>query len=261
MKKSKQNYLKKTFSLIKNNPKIFFYIVIIDILFLGVLNLFYKLTDFLILKDTTEISKIIVIFYLVITVLYYLLLVLIYSFFKYIILKKIKLLSGKIKTGFKKFYLLNLLIFVVFFAAILLLNPIILLSVKEQYRPYVFLIINLPLFLIAYIFMNISHTIYSESKKTIIKDIIKKTFGFMGKIKNYIGIFLADIIAIVAYFMIFYLIGSLLKITVFKATFGATAYTIYETIFVIITSIFLYLIIFFNRIYFYSIVKDKNVLP
>jgi len=159
----------------------------------------------------------------------------------------------------KKFFLLNLLIFIVFFIAFLILNSVFLTGAKEEYRPYIFLTINLPLFLFLYIFINISHTIFSESLKPTIKETAKKTFTSITKVKNYIGIFLTDTIVILIYFIIFYFIGSILKATLFKSYAASIQYyNIYTIIFTITTIIFFYFIMLFNRIYFYNMTKNKK---
>lgn len=259
MKKFKDNYFVKTLKLIKNNPKNIFHIILFDILFIATITIFYKLTEFLLLKAPTEISTITIIIYLILILLYYLILILIYSFFKHLILNSIKSLFKQIKINFKnikKFYLLNLLIFIVFLIIFFILNILFLNSTKQEYAAYILLIINLILFLILYIFINISHTLFSESEKPRIKEITKKSFTIILKIKNYSGIFLTSIIAIIIYFTMFYFIGLILKNTLFKGYFASIEYyNIYYITFTIITTIFFYLITLFNRIYFYNIIK------
>ena len=260
MKKFKDSYFVKTLELMKKNPKNVFLIILFDILFLLSISIFYRLIEFLFSKTSTQISTIIVIIYLVLTLLYYLILILIYSFFKYLVLNSIKSLFEHSKVDFKRlknFYLLNLLIFIVFFIIFLFLNSIFLMSAKQEYASYIFSIINFPLFLILYIFINISHTLFSENLN--IKETVKNTFNIIAKVTSYIGIFLTNIIAIIIYFIIFYFIGLILKATIFKGYLAPIKYyNIYTIIFSIITTIFFYLIIFFNRIYFYNIIRNKK---
>jgi hypothetical protein len=261
LKKIKDRYFVKTLKLIKKNPKNILHIILFDILFLITIGFFYRLIEFLLSKTTANSSTIAIIIYLILTLLYYLILILIYSFFKYLVLNFIKSLFKQTKIDFKqlkKFYLLNLLIFVVFFITFLALNSLFLISAKQEYAPYIFLIINLSLFLIVYTFMNISHTLFSENF-TNIKEIVKKTFTIISKVPSYAGIFLINIIAIFIYFVIFYFIGLILKATIFKNYLTSIKYfTVYSTIFTIVTTIFFYLIILFNRIYFYNIARNKK---
>lgn len=256
----KESYFVKNLKLIKKSPKNIFHIILFDILFIAVLGIFTRLVEFFFLESPLETSAVTITIYLILTLLYYLALVFVCSFFKYLILNSIKSLFKKTELSFvnlKKFYLLNLLIFIVFFMAFLILNSVFLLGAKQEYAPYIFLIVNLPLILITYIFMNISHTLFSESEKPIIKEITKKTFDAITKIKSYIGIFLTNIIAIIIYFTLFYFIGLILKNTLFKGYLASVKYyNIYTIIFSVITTAFFYFIIFFNRIYFYNIIKN-----
>jgi len=257
----KESYFVKSLRLIRNNPKNIFHIILFDILFLAAMGIFTKLVEFFFLKTPLETSAVTITIYLVLILLYYLALVFIWTFFKYLVLNSIKSLFKKTKLSFvniKKFFLLNLLIFIVFFIAFFILNTTFLIGAKQEYAPYIFLIINLPLILLTYIFMNISHTLFSGSEKPIIKGITKKTFNAMSKVKNYIAIFFMNVIAIMIYFVIFYFVGLILKNTLFKGYLASVQYyNIYTIIFSVITTAFFYFIIFFNRIYFYNIIKNN----
>ena len=265
--KFKESYFVKTWGLIKKNPKNSLLIILFDVLFLASVSVLYGLISSLISEDI-EATKAIMLVYLVLILLYYLGLVFLYSFFKYLVLNsiksffehfqtKFKLLKGReFFAGLKKFYLLNLLTFAVFFTGFLILNSLFLMSTKQEYAPYIFLTINLPFFLILYIFINISHTLFSEFKEVGMKEVVRNTFRTVAKIKAYAGIFLMNIAAIIVYFIVFYFIGLVLKATIFKGYM--VSIQPYNMIFAIITNIFLYLILFFNRIYFYNVIKNKE---
>jgi len=263
LKKIRDSYFAKTFGLMKDDPKNMFHIILFDFLFLAAIGAFYKLTEFFFLKTPPEISVTTAIIYLILTLMYYLTLILIYSFFKYSILNSMRSLFKKTKhdwSNLKKFYLLNLLVFVALFMAFLVLNGVFLIGVKEEYAAYVFLIISVPLFLIAYIFMNISHTMFSEAEKPRIKEIVRKAINLVFEVKRYLSIFLADVVLIIAYFTVFYLIGLALKATVFKSYLApAKYYNIYTMGFGIITTLFFYFIFFFNRVGFYNIIKNSPI--
>ena len=260
MKKIRDSYFAKIWKLMKDNPKNMINIVLFDFLFLVTAGIFYWLTGFLLSAAPKSVSGMVIVFYLILTLLYYLILILICSFFKYLILNSLKSLFGKTKVDFKnlkKFYLLNLLIFFVLFMAFWILNGVFLIGVKEEYAAYVFLIISVPLFLIAYVFVNISHTLFSEAEKPKIKEIISKAYNFAVEVKRYSGIFLVNIFLIAAYFILFYLIGTVLKATVFKGYLVPSwYYNAYTASFGIITTLFFYFILFFNRVYFYDIIRN-----
>ena len=259
MKGFRDSYFAKTLGLMKGNPKNMINIVLFDFLFLATASIFYWLVGFLFVGAKTA-SAIMIIVYLILTLLYYLILVLICSFFKYLVLNSLKGLFNKTKINFKKlkkFYLLNLLIFAVAFMAFLALNGTFLIGVKEEYAAYAFLVISVPLFLIVYIFLNISHTLFSETEKPKIKEISKKTFELILKLKTYLGIFLTNLVLVAAYFIIFNIIGIILKATVFKSyLMPAEYYNVYTIAFGVIMTLFFYFIFFFNRIYFYNIIKN-----
>ncbi len=258
----KDSYFTKTLKLIKSNPRNILNIVLFDILFLAAVIIFYGLVGSLLSKPSPAISTTVLITYLALALLYYPILILIYSFFKYIVLDSITSLFKKTSLNFgrlKKFSMLNLSIFVVFFITFLVLNGVFLMGAKEGYTPYIFLAINTPLFLLTYIIINISHTLFSEYEKSGIKETIKKTFSIIAKVRSYIGIFLMDAAVIFIYFVVFYLIGVMLKATALQDYAAQVKYSnIYTLIFAILTSIFFYLVIVFNRIYFYNIIKSKK---
>jgi len=260
--KIKDSYFAKIWKLIKDNPKNMFQIVLFDFLFLVTAGIFYWLTGLLLSVAPKTASGTVIVFYLILTLMYYLILIFLCSFFKYLILDSLKSLFRKTKLEFnnlKSFYLLNLLIFFVFFMAFWVLNGVFLIGVREEYAAYVFLIISTPLFLAAYVFVNISHTLFSEAEKPKIKEIVSRAFNSALEAKKYSRIFLTNIVLIAVYFIGFYLIGSVLKATVFRGYLVPSwYYDAYTTGFGIITTLFFYFILFFNRVYFYDIINSLN---
>jgi hypothetical protein len=262
LEKFKDSFFVKTLKSIKHNPLATLSIVLFDVLFIATVAAFYKLINYLLSKTPAGTSAALLTYYLVLTLLYYLVLILIYSFFKHIIISYIKSFFRKTKIDFrrlKKFYLLNLVIFVAFFTAFLILNTTLLISAKAEYAPYIFLIINFILFLLTYIFMNISHTLFSESEKPSLKKTIKGAFARLTKVKSYIGIFLVNALAVAIYFVMLYLAGHILKATIFSNYTVSLKYSdAYTAIFTLLTTLFFYLIVFFNRIYFYTIIRSRK---
>lgn len=262
MKKKKQSYFKDSLSLIKSNPWPSLKIVLFDILFVLSISLLYFVISFIISFnfDPFNISNQMVVTYLVVFLIYYLILFFLYTFFKFIDLNIIKSLLKKSSSDYErliKFYYLNLGICFSMFITFLVLNIVFLIGSRQEYAPYIFMIINIPLFLIFYTFMNVSHSIFSGSKDVNLTKIILKTFNFIKQPKKYIGIYINNAFVITFYFIFFYLIGLILKATVFQDIVASYNYFVwYSTFFVILTTIFFYLIIYFNRIYFYIIIKD-----
>lgn len=258
--KFRDNEFFKIFNDLRDNPKTGFHIVLFDILFIVSINVLYWLVSFLIITDVTKINAGLAIMYLVLTIVYYLVLVFIYAFFKYNIMKSIKSLYGeksKENLSLKKFYMFNLIIFVIFFATTFTLNSIFLLSAVEELRPFVFMILNVPLFLIGYILINISHSkFFLKSEKKLA--IIKKSFNSFLALKNYFFVFIYDLILIIIYFIIFYVIGWILRTTIFTGQSAAVRYSWYEASFVVVSVVFFYLLLYINRIYFYKRIKDAS---
>ena len=261
--KLRNNSFIGTLNLIKSNPQQILKIIMFDILFLISVKVLYELITVLIPKDLTGKTQTMVITYLGIIILYYLAFLFVYSFCKRKILKTIKQLFEKKKinkyTSLKQFFSLNLVIYVMFFIIFILINALVVVSAKQGIQQVLFIITNVPMLLLFYSFMNISHTTFSESKKLKLGQNIKSSFIIMKKFGKYFKLFLMNLAAIIVYFIFYALFGLLLKITIFSSSEMVVKYNdIYVTAFVIITTLFFYLIVLFNRIYFYKTVKNVS---
>lgn len=261
--KIKRNNFIEAFNLIKSNPKEIFKIIIFDILFLISVKVLYELIELLMPKNITEISPGNGIMLLIMILLYYIAFLLVYSLCKRMVLKIIRqLFNKKVIKKFgtaKSFFFLNLVIYVMFFLIFILINSLVVLSAKQEMQSIVFLIINIPLFLLFYYFVNFSHTSFAQSEKIRLSSNLKESFRLLGKFKEYAKLFLINLGAVIAYAIIYFLIGSLFKITLFSSrTMVAKYNNIYVASFVIITTLFFYLILLFNRIYFFKIVKNVS---
>ena len=131
---------------------------------------------------------------LLLSILYYAVLLLIYSFFKLCALGLVK--SAVEKSGFSfrrlgKFYLLNLLMFSAILITSILVG-LILSSAKENFMLWVVGLLGVPYFIIAYIFMNVSHSVFAQ--KYLIKESLEEGLRHIKNPRVYAGIILPSII-------------------------------------------------------------------
>jgi len=272
MNKIKKRFLEssffKVFSIIKNNKQTYIYTIALDLLFLALILFIGKSLGSLIPKDPTQIMAIfktntnLLLFVIIYPIIYYLFIIFIYSIVKLTTLNLIKPLFEKAKFTFKrlgKFYLLNLIVFLIFFFSALIILAVFALILRADFLKYVLVVLLIPFLFFLYSIINISHTLFIKDEK---KKLIKKSFKIaFNKIKNY-GMFITwDIILILIYLVIYNIIHLIFRFTLFAnkellANYGSA----YLKIFNIVSLIVFYLIIAFNRIYFYKTI-DKNVLP
>jgi len=269
MKKAKKLFLEstflKTFNTIKKNHNIYFYTIILDFIFLALIIFIGKYFGSLIPQDPQQIMELfktqtnLLLFVFGYPIVFYLFVIFIYSTAKLSVLNIIKSLYEKHKfslKGLSKFYLLNILLFVIFFLAALILLGILALILREDFLKYLILILSVPFLFFAYSVINISHTFFIKGTR---KGVIKKAFYItFNKINRY-GMFLVwDVILVFVYLLFYNIIHLILRFTIFANQQMLMGYgSMYMKIFNIISLIFIYLIIAFNRIYFY---ERKNVL-
>ena len=255
-KRLKNSYFVKTFLLLKKNPDNLFLIFILDIWFAAALLLSSKLATIVGKAVFTQPLQ----FYSIMPLItfavgYYLVIIIIYSFFKYFVLNYLKNMFEKVKTDFKRlgsFFLLNFTMVFFLFIIFIALNGVFLLNVKPQLRPFVLLLINVPLTFFSYAVINIAHSLFINSAN--IKDVLIKTIKItFANIKSYAGIYLSSVIIFAVYYFVYYGSMLLLKNTASYMIY----YSAYLKIFIVLTGIIAYIIIFFNRAYFYLIIKEK----
>jgi len=271
MKNLKKLFLESTFfrvfNIIKKNPNTYLYTIVLDFIFLASLIFMGKYFGSFIPQDPQQIMALfktqtnLLLFVFGYPLLYYLFVIFIYSITKLSILNLIKPLHEKHKfslKGFGKFYLLNILIFIIFFFTALILLGILALILREDFLKYVVLFLLIPFLFFFYSIINISHTLFIKNKK---EKIIKKSFNIAFNKINHYGMFIVwNVILILIYLLIYNIIHLIFRFTIFTNQEILTAYgSTYLKIFNIISIIFIYLIIAFNRIYFYERI-DKNVL-
>ncbi len=256
----------KVFNTIKQNPHKYLYTLVLDFIFLALIVLIGKALGSLIPQDPQQIMGLLkaksnlVLFSLIYIALYYLLIIFIYSIAKLSILNIIKSLYEKNKLNLKrlgKFYSLNISIFALFFFAALIILGILTLTLERDFIKYIVLILLIPFLFFLYSIINISHILFIQGTR---KGIIKKSFDIaFNKIDRY-GMFVVwNIILTLLYSLLYNIISFFFKAFIFTNQEMLTSYgDIYSKIINIISIIFIYLVISFNRIYFYE--RLKNVL-
>ena len=293
----------RVYHLIKKNPNIYLYTIILDFIFLALLISIGKYFGSFIPQDPQQIIALfktqtnLLLFVFIYPLLYYLFVIFIYSITKLSILNLIKSLYKKHKftlKGLGKFYLLNILIFIIFFFVALIVLGILALILRRDFLKYVILILSIPFLFFIYSIINISHTLFikllnpkdskgfrSEASKpfrkskafskrlgnsknfqsNIRKQTIKKSLNItFNKINKYGMFIIWNIILILIYLLFYNIIHLIFRFLIFTNKEILTAYgSTYLKIFNIVSIIFIYLIIAFNRIYFYERI-DKNVL-
>lgn len=268
----KKSFLESSFfkvlKIIKKNSPIYLYTIIFDLIFLALIMTVGKYLGSLIPQDPQQLMELfktqtnLLLFVIIYPIIYYLFVIFIYSITKLSILNLIKSLYEKNKFNLKGlgiFYLLNILLFITFFLTASALLAVSALILERGFLKYLVLILAIPFLFFAYSTINISHTLFIKDQKN---KIIKKSFNTaFNKINKYGTFIIWNIILILIYLILYNIIHLIFRLTLFTnkellTTYGST----YLKIFNIISIIFIYLLISFNRIYFYERI-DKNVLP
>jgi|TARA_B100002003_G_C14050101_1_gene505791 hypothetical protein len=254
----KNSYFVKNFNLLKKNLDNIFLIFIFDVWFLAVLLGTSKLAEFLGPRlfsqplESYSISPL-----LIFGIIYFIILTIIYSFFKYIVLHHINRIFWHTDLNFKRFgsfLLMNLVILISYLIIYFALNGIFLINVKSQFTPIMLLLIIIPFVFFSYAFLNISHSLFLNfpDNKSILKKAVLMT---LTKVRSYSGIYLWSAIILAVYFILFYSISFLI---VNNPDLSLQSYQIYQNASKVITAIALYLLVFFNRSYFYLITKERQ---
>ncbi|MDO8741190.1 MAG: hypothetical protein Q7J54_06490 [Candidatus Woesearchaeota archaeon] len=248
----KKTLFLEVFRKIKPAPSLFFYMLLFDAMFLLSIYSANKIVGVF-----SEGRIILPIYALAYMLLYFLIFAALYSFFKYSILHFIKSMFEKSDLNFGrfgKFYLINIIIFFVFGAIFFILSAIIPFLIVESYQKLVLRIALILFLFFAYSFLNICHSYFASGKNPVSAAL---SFTFK-KIPSYIPVFLGSVLFLLAYFIIYAIIGLIMKYTLFSKPVPMSYNTIYNAAFSIVTIVIFYLINAFNRVYFYLIVKSKN---
>ncbi|MBW2975141.1 hypothetical protein KY366_05480 [Candidatus Woesearchaeota archaeon] len=273
MKKIKKRFLDTSFykvvNLIKKNLNIYLYTIVIDLTFLALVILIGKFLGSLIPRDPQQLMGFfktqlnLLLFVFIYPVFYYLFVIFLYSIAKLAILNMIKPLYEKHKftlKGLGKFYLLNILLFAIFFSIFLAFTGISALLLKDNILKYVVAILSLILFFFAYSVTNIAHTLFIKNRRN---RVIRNTFRIaFRKITKYGTFKIWNTFLIITYIVIYNIVNLVVRLTVSLNQEALTPYVpLYLKLFNIASIIFIYLVVAFNRIYFYEKISNKNVLP
>jgi hypothetical protein len=263
MKYLKKSFLESldAFRFIRKNLNVYLFTIILDFIFLAAILFVGKYLGSLFPQDPQQIFAIfktqanLLLFAIIYPILYYLFVVFLYSLTKLIILRKIMKQSSL--KHIWKFYMLNILLFLTFLAATLIILGLLNLVLQSEFLKYVVFVLIIPYFFFVYSIINICHTLFVKNRENVIKQSFMTAFK---RIKTYFLFAVWDIILIAAYLLLYNIIHLIFRFFVFSNqalldSFGSA----YLTTFHAISVVFLYMILAFNRIYFYQRI-DENVL-
>jgi len=258
----KESLFIKNFKLAKSNPNKTGLMVLFDVLFLISVFALNKLVQYVApaLVGTIAPTLASAVLFIVFSLIYYLIALFAYSFFKYSILDFIKSLFEKTEFSFKRlaqFYSLNIVIAGIFFAIMFLAN-FLLISIKQEYRPFVFIFLAIPYLLFLYIIVNISHSSFYEGAS--IQEAIKKGFRIaFTKIKVYRETILIMILVALLLWLLFLGSGYLIRLLASKNyTLYLNTYAYFKQASIIVFDLVFYLVILINRISFYALIRENK---
>lgn len=249
----------RTFRRIKNNPLIFFYIFLFDIIFLLSVSFFNILINLVLPSDSYELSALfssysgLVSFAVMYTAAYLVIIIALYSLAKHYVLKLISSMFRlqKSQKGSWKFFLLNLKILGIPLLAAVFLSILIAVAIDQDYAPFLLGIIFALFMIIYYPFINICHSLFSIGEKPARKSI-------MLSLKKSYSVYVHTILMLTIYYLISLLLTFILKHSLFRTeTMYNTYYPSFFAVYSIITIIFFYLILSFNRVAFFQLARDK----
>lgn len=266
-KRFKNSLFAKVGKEIKSAPAAFSMMVMLDFLFLFSLIIFNKLMRFLIPSSPDAFIKSFASPWLALSmglflmVFYYLMLVLLYSFFSCCIIKLIYKTFDKKNISFKtlpKFFLLNLTIALMLFAAIMIILILIpMLIAQKTAMAVVIVILAAVIAFFGYPFCIAAQLMFFTEKK--IKATVAKSFRFVFlRFKKYSPVYLWSLLIVIAYLILSLIVGLILKFISFgNADVLSKIASVYDPIFIGVTTVLLVCMLVFNRIYVYFIVKQK----
>lgn len=252
----KETFWSKSLNAIKKNPKMFLWMFLLDLGFLGVFLLFNYLTNLIVPDANTFITQVqtntmLLIGLILLFIVYVVVIILAYSFFNLIILGSIKKFSTKHKHDFsklKEFFMINLFLFLLFFIIFILFNIISSFLIDKSIWIGLTVGAILIIFsLMLYAFYNLMHSAFILGHEFSVN--LKKSFKHMFS-SSYFGLFFFSFVIILGYILIYFIIGLIFS------TYILAHYETFSAVFSVITLIVIYLLFSFNRIYFYFISEE-----
>ncbi|MFH2027642.1 MAG: hypothetical protein ABIJ08_00750 [Nanoarchaeota archaeon] len=243
--------------MIKKKPKNIFFILFFDIIFIIIFLVLGKtITNFL--PTTQEEIQIWITnsginpgLIIIAVLVYNLILLFTYSLFKLSILSKVanydkaELKPNRVVT----FFFLNLSIFLTSIILFIIISGIFYSIFTTEFFKIFAIIFVIAYAILFYLFINMNHSFFI--KEDSIKRVLGKSISMLFKgIKKYYGVLLWVLILSIAYTLFSYILGNIAK----AINMSQSTYTI---IYIVISSILFYSIIFVNRVYFYLIMKKS----
>ena len=257
---AKSSLFLQSYEIAKSNISKIGMIVLFDAMFVISFFIIQKLSNYLGMIIIPYISFSPILFLFILSAIYYLVALLVYSFFKFNILDYIKSLFEKTQFNLKKFwnfYLLNLIIAFIFLVILLIIN-IILMNLKLNYAPYLFLILAIPYLLFLYVIFNISQSLFYIGNS--MKESLKKGFKIaFTEMRGYREIIFVIVTFSIVLWLLFLGFGYILRVsTAGNYSMYLNAYSVYSEIVKWVISIVAYILILVNRIAFYNIAKKVD---
>lgn len=258
----KNSLLVGSLRLIKENPGKIGLMILFDALFLVFFFVLKRFFEYFAGQFPLPTTSGALYIFIIFTFIYYLLLLFAYSFFKYSLLSFVKSLFDKPRFSLDRlwdFYLLNVIIAGIFFGIMLALN-LLLASVKQNYAPYLFILLAIPYALFLYVIVNLAHSVFYNGAS--IKGALKRIFNAaFTKMKVYRETVFLMIFAAFAAWLVFLGSGYLIRsFTSGNYTNYLIAYSYFRQISIIVIDVLIYLIILINRISFYAAVNYPKIL-
>jgi hypothetical protein len=249
LKQMKKGIFYDAWGLVKKHPKLFLFILLMDVVFLSVSFLLSKGGNLLV-NPLIAAQNIMAVNAMLPA--YVLALVLVYSLTKYTAMHFVKNMFKKEKFNLKRigwFYLLNIILIAFALVSVLALMALLKGGVKEEYLTWGTRIILTAWFFFIYAVISSAHSLFMLDFS--FKKSLKNSFAIaFGKVNKYYGVYVVSAVLFAVFFSIYYVLGIALE-SMFE--FNAMRFNIF---FMILTSILMYLLAAYNRVYFYLIVKS-----
>lgn len=182
-------------------------------------------------------------------VAYYSFAIFLYSLAKLFILR---ILEGKKPGihGLSRFFLLNIILTLVIVAAGMLIWGVLLILFQQQWLKYLVLLIGVPFIFFSYVIFNISHVLFAKGER---KKVFRRSVFLAFKPARYYGFLVWNLVFIIGFLAFLNAIHFAIRYTFFTSAERIAAYASgYLMATNAVFLIFAYLVIAFNRVYFFE---------
>ncbi|MBT4823580.1 hypothetical protein HN695_06105 [Candidatus Woesearchaeota archaeon] len=262
MKKSKFATIKEKInkSTIFQSLKLFFskpskilFMILVDLVLIALIMLFSIQTNFVFTRF--ELSSIIL--FSIVVLINALIMTAIYTLTK---LKLLNIVFGYLNekplqwSDFKKFWSLNILLFLIIIIINFTISLIVTYLIKQEYHQSIFVVAGLILMFFLYPFVNLVHYSFCKHKS------IKKSFSFSLKSLSKSFAYMPNIfflVAFIAFYIVVYLINFIVAGVVFKTSQNILVMQNFAKIVIVCSVAFGYLLYLINRVYFLNLIREK----